>query len=104
MADKAWQSCVRARALVGKIHCSHAMWAIPGFVYCNRCGGHASESVRLLSSPCSEQVTSQRKTILERLRGGKHPKTGMFLGDCQRVTVDDLVYSAQSALSWLKPG
>ncbi len=74
--------CIRNCGVTATSRTRHVRWTTDGIVWCSTCGAYAESRARGLAAVCAGPPPtsgSGRTTALNRLRQGKHPKTGAAL-------------------------
>ena len=104
LVDPTWKGMQGAKDLADRLHPTHQLWRLPGLIFCAGCGGYTSGSLRLLGSECERVVTSQRRTLLDRMQEGLHPKSKEVVGVPTPLALGWLQDATAAALAWLKPG
>ena len=79
--DEEWARQQFVVRQINKLHESHALWHVPPFVFCIRCGAYSTHKVQALGEPCTRKVASSKAAFLRRLRDGCHPRTGEYFGE-----------------------
>ena len=89
--------------MAARLDPTHRFHRVGGYLFCAKCGAYTSGPLRLLGVRCAGHPTSQRRTILDRLMGGRHPKEGSFIGEPSPVLLAEL-QEAMDAERLLRPG
>ena len=85
--DQVWKDEKLQVHLTNGAHPSHALRKAGPFVFCTRCGCYGAQRLVALSSQCEMTATASRRYFLTKLLDGRHPRTGVSLGEVEAVGV-----------------